>query len=125
MNQVEKYLKRAITAINDSGIANNGIVPAEYNGYISSFGASVISSGLLPAIAFYSNENSAISKERAKLMKAILMLIDENSNDSSLFSYVTSILPNTSPSLLTKQILDAAVAIKLAIRTFKLERNKE
>ena len=39
---IEKYIPEAIKVLNEN--FENGIIPSSYNGYISSFGASIIQS---------------------------------------------------------------------------------
>ncbi len=116
--RVEKYIPFALEAVTEK-IAKNGKVSSEFNGYISSFGASVISSGLLPAIAFYSNENASTAEDRTKLMDAILFVLKKERSDiksAKLIHYPVSYPDHDCKN----RVLDAAVALKLAIRTFEL-----
>jgi len=59
-------------------LVENGRIPREYNGYIASFGASIILSGLLPAVAFYENINAVANQDKTKMTKAILSIIKED-----------------------------------------------
>jgi len=59
MRAVEKLIPEAIIAITSSGMAVHGEVNKAYKGYISSLGAGIIQSGLLPTLAMYKgNEDS-------------------------------------------------------------------
>lgn len=115
--QVEEYIPKALNTLESCEIVSNGAMPKEYKGYIASFGAAIITNGLLPAIAFYQDQGEA-KKERNKLMQAILHIIDEDCcNDKSLMDYV-----NNRPQDRTEiedEIMAAAVALKLAMRTFE------
>jgi CRISPR-associated protein (Cas_Cmr5). len=65
--RIENYLPHAINAIITLHIANNnGQVASQYNGYISSLGASIIQTGLLPTIAFFSSTTSRSEKNTQK-----------------------------------------------------------
>lgn len=120
--RIEKYIPDAIKLIKEVGIANcKGEVLNEFNGYFSSFGAAIVQSGLKPALAFFSNETRA--KERSKLLKAIYKLIvDKNApkdvEAKKLLEYVIA-NPNDEEQLKAK-IIDASIALKLAVRTYKL-----
>ncbi|WP_051412066.1 type III-B CRISPR module-associated protein Cmr5 [Halonatronum saccharophilum] len=116
--RIEEYIPKAIKLIEEEKIAKEGKVPKEFNGYIASFGASMIQSGLLPAIAFYEDDNSKSQKERHKLMKVILRLISEGDECSRLLEYVID--NQDSKDSIKRRVKDGAIAVKLAIRTFKL-----
>jgi len=125
MKSVEDLVAKAIEAIEEH-LVNNGEVDRQYNGYISNFGASIIQSGLIPTIAFFSSEKSSSEKDRKKLLEAILFLIKDmdNSVDSSrLIDYAIREQNKNKLDLAEERILRSATAIKLAIRTFKLKDN--
>ena len=117
---VEAWLPAAFEALKQAGIVNDGIAPAEFSGYISSFGASIIQSGLLPSVAFYERNDAGSKNDKAKLTKAILKIINKEATDSNLLDYI--IKNQNSSSNLKEDIINAAIAIKLAIRTFELKK---
>jgi CRISPR-associated protein Cmr5 len=123
--RIEGYIPRAIELINEVHIANNGIVKNEFNGYFSSFGAAIIQSGLKPALAFFSNTKSDAAANRAKILTAIYVLIigggSEGVTPKMLIEYVID-HPNDEEVLKAK-IVDASIALKLAVRTFKIEKS--
>jgi len=107
--QIEQYIPKALDAIQKYEIAENGEVPKQFNGYIASFGASIRQAGLLATTLFYANEQSNAEKERKKVIEAIEYIIEQN------------IIQNNQVDKKTRaKVEDAAVALKLAIRTFKL-----
>lgn len=104
------------------------VVPSQYNGYISSLGAGLVQAGLLPTLAFYSNLQSKSEQDRLKLLKAIYRVIENQMEGElkgdELLKKAIEIQGNTSEMYLLKtQIRNAAVAIKLAIRTFELDKS--
>jgi len=110
--EVEQYIPKAIRAIEDLKIVNkNGEVAKQFNGYIASFGASVRQAGLLATVLFYGNENASAEKERKKVVEAIEFIIGHNiiNNDNCSVEKSTR-----------AKVENAAVALKLAIRTYKL-----
>lgn len=125
--RIEKYLPAAIKLISTVEIADrNGIVANEFNGYFSSFGAAIVLSGLKPALAFYSNENPDTTKNRAKILIAIYKLVvNANAHDNikarALLDYVLS--PGVDEEKIKSEIIDASVALKLAVRTYKLVKS--
>jgi CRISPR-associated protein Cmr5 len=117
--RIEKWIPSAIKAIEKSGIVKaDGTIPKEYNGYISSFGAAVMQSGLKAAIAFNENTESGSVYGKSPLMRAILEIMNGEppAEGATLLAYVLS-----NDTIETKSaVLDATIALKLAIRTFKL-----
>ena len=117
--RIEKHVPKAIDIA--KGLMENGKIDKAYNGYISSFGAAVIQSGLVPAVAFFSYENakSDIEKGKKNLMAAIAKLLDLP-NDTDLLRHVID-----NDNALTKdRVLDMATSLKLAIRTYPLREKK-
>ena len=112
MRVKQEYLKRALESVKEVGIYNEdkNCVPKEYNGYISSFGASIRQSGLLATILFFENSSSNAMQDRRKVLRAI--------------EYILELPQNSLRNNLNREKIEtAAVALKLAIRTYKLEKN--
>lgn len=102
----------------------NYYIPKEFKSYISSFGASVIQSGLIPTLAFYSNSEGA-SEDRGLILEAIYKILNIKSESENLLKYVVEKYEDykdykDDKELLIEKIMDAATALKLAIRTYKL-----
>ena len=108
--QIESYIPRALEAIKRFEIAtNNGEVPKQFNGYIASFGASVRQAGLLATTLFYQNTKNT-EEDRSKVIDAIEFIIEQ-----PIVTQENRVEKNT-----REKVEDAAVALKLAVRTFKL-----
>lgn len=122
--RIEKYLPNAIALISEVGIANKeNVVDSRFNGYFSAFGASVVLSGMKPALAFYANDKT--TKDRSNILKAIYKLIvpkSKQTNNVEAKTLLEYYIKNESDPLLKHQILDATIALKLAVRTYKLEK---
>lgn len=121
---VEKFIPFALDTVKEEfGNGNDEIIiKNEFNGYISSFGASVVQSGLAPTIAFYTNSNSSANEDRGKIIEAIKKIIKKDNkhkiiNDSLLLTAIE----NDNREFIN-DVKDAAVALKLVIRTFKFEK---
>jgi len=107
--RIEAYIPKALEAIETLSISSkDGRVAKQFNGYISSFGASIRQAGLLATVIFYANANSNAEKEREKVVQAIEKIIGK------------SIQQNIKDKNLKSEVEDAAVALKLAIRTYDL-----
>lgn len=117
MNKIEQILPSAIRALESSGIIKNNRIPSQFKGYISSFGASVISSGLLPTIAFYSNQGAA-EEGRHLLLEAIHDVLAEHNKHLASGNLKEYVLIQENRGLAKREIFDACIALKLAIRTF-------
>lgn len=118
---IENYIPKAMEIL--STTFSDGVVPASYNGYISSFGASVIQSGLKPTLALFENENANTQEKKQLLPELILEILGKKSSYRSLLDYILE--NKNEEQYLKQQILDIAVALKLGIRTFKLEKPKK
>ena len=116
--EIENYIQKAIDVLSDKFI--QGVIPSAYNGYISAFGASIIQSGLKPTLALYENQNASTKEDKSQLTKLILNILDEQTQEQSLLKYVIN--SERSENELKQDIVDIAVAIKLSIRTFKLDK---
>ncbi len=132
--RIEKYIPKAIEEINilerltkenSQELRFPKGIPSSYNGYISSFGASVIQSGLLPTLALFENTNSKTAQDKKLLTDMILNILKEeeenNSDETSLLKYVL----DSDGKILKSKIMDIAIAIKLSIRTFKLDKGSK
>ena len=118
--RVEEYIPKALKVLEQE--FKNGVIPKAYNGYISSFGASIIQSGLKPTLALFENQQANTEYNRGVLTELILKILDKNTQETSLLKYVIN---NGNEDLLKEKIIDIAIAIKLSIRTFKLEDKKD
>ncbi|MFR3330305.1 MAG: type III-B CRISPR module-associated protein Cmr5 [Odoribacter splanchnicus] len=98
----------------------------EFSGYISSFGAAIIQSGLLPAVIFFEAKNEQ-AVERPKIIAAIVRIIKQGNRSLTipLSRYILQHRnePDFEKNLL-REITEAATAIKLVLRMFK-KKGKE
>ena len=87
----------------------------KYRNHIASFGSAVTTGSLLAAVAFFSNQRKA-SLDRSKLMAVINEMLKCHQN--TLFDTVR-MANNT--SALKEEIIDCAIAIKLALNLIPAE----
>ncbi|PRR77940.1 CRISPR-associated protein Cmr5 [Clostridium liquoris] len=136
--EIEKQIPIAINLINQyikdekfykkTDDKNFGQIPQEYKGYISNFGASLIQSGLVSTVAFFEADDSKSNCDRRILTKLILDVIYKNKNlkieeDKNLLSYI--LVDNSEKDIRKEEVINAAIAVKLAIKVFKLTENNE
>jgi len=128
MKRIQLLIPTAIEAVKAKDLlkkdTKDGVdkIDKEFNGYISSFGASIISAGLLPSIIFFSQKGESES-DRPKVISCIeYILKKENGLSGSLLETVRQLfvapVKRAEISRLTDNISDAAVALKLAIRIY-------
>ena len=116
--RIETYIPKAIEVL--SKAFPSGVIPSSYNGYISSFGACIIQSGLKPTLALFQNTNAKTKEDKSFLVTLILQMLDEKTQENSLLTYVLN--RSKEEELLKAKIIDCAIALKLSIRTFTLEK---
>lgn len=117
---IERYIPKALEVLDES--FKEGSIPSAYNGYISSFGASIMQSGLLPTLALFENTNASTEENKEYLSYLILRILTNRDDDISLLRYV---IDQNNEMFLKRKILDISIAIKLSIRTFNLVESKE
>lgn len=116
-------IKRANDALISCEIVVNGEYSREFSGYIPSFGASIIQSGLLPTLLFFEDKESD-AKERSKVVQAITMVLFKNGNFTNDKKEDVSIAEellkdSRKEKAILKEVTEAAVALKLALRMYK------
>ena len=123
--RVERYIPKAIEAV-EVHIAQNRKVRKEFKGYIASFGAAVIQTGLIPAVAFYSVQAGA-EADRGKIIDAIHEILRRTGEvnmyekQSLLKFLIERYEKGDDMSRWKEKVMDAATALKLAVRIFKIE----
>lgn len=124
---VEKYIAKAIKAAREhlSISGDPKSVNAEYDGYAASLGASIVTSGLKPALAFYSDLGVREGVARHKVLQAIAQILKEEAIFSGLGSEADALLNfvlkpenEAKQRQLKAKVLAASIALKLALRNF-------
>lgn len=126
MQSIDKYLATAIQYIKDenNGFLTNGQIPKVYKGYIASFGTIIKQSGLLPAVVLYSNTLESGTENKGPILKAIFKLLQEHTRlvDDSQTDLLSFAIAEKENSQARKEMIHAAIALKLALRTFKIQK---
>ena len=128
----DEMIARAISVLDTAGIVKKDKNPEKlyiekaFRRQISSFGAAVEMGSLLSAVAFFSSQGSSPT-DRTKLMEAIYLLLTGNEKkdikeNETLFRYVAQ---NPNNQQLKREVIDAAVAIKLAMNAYELRDVKK
>ncbi len=141
---INNYIPKAMEAIEKVGIADEkGIVNSTYESYIASFGANIRQSGLLPTLIFFNNDkkesgDKGKQQHSSKWLQAILFLLDGRTGESGLdlIKYVIKKTRKSEKNIYNQtdldiyklqnvqsKIEDIVCALKMAVRTFKLEEN--
>ncbi|WOC31810.1 MULTISPECIES: type III-B CRISPR module-associated protein Cmr5 [Caproicibacterium] len=120
--KVDALIPRAYDILAKVEIAKDGKIDKAWRGQIASFGAAISMGSLLSAVCFFSdNGNAAV--ERKKLMNGIFLLIKDEyskqiSNANTLFELISQ---KSNGKKLKEDILNAAIALKLAMNLYTLE----
>jgi len=135
--RIEEYIPLAYDALRVCGIVReNNKVDKALRGQIASFGAAVSMGSLLAAIAFFNKaSDSGVATERQRLMRtvhAVLLMSDGvpatsiavDELEKRLFNRVMQ-SNDEERNLLRERIMDAAVAIRLAMNLYDLGRETE
>ncbi len=145
-DKINALIPLAMEAIKKVGISNDdGVVNKTYESYIAGFGSNIRQSGLLPTLIFFQNDGGK-SQRSSLWLKAILYVIQQeekkkgnkiDDTKNNLISYVIGKSQDTNQTKyqikdldfdklddLEEQISDIVCALKMAVRTFKLDKNE-
>jgi len=123
MNRIENMLPHAVSAVQTEIANQRGIVDSAFNGYISSFGASITMAGLLPSVIFFS-EKGGSQADRPAVIRGVVYILQQTGdlrNNEILTDKLLALARsnnNAEMARIEELVTDAAVALKLAIRTF-------
>lgn len=116
---VDELIPIAYKVLETEKIAVNGSIKKTFRGQIATFGTAVSTGSLRAAIAFFSDDGSCEVK-RSKLMSAILGILKEKDplvqGYQTLFDYA-----DKNPAAAKEKILNAAIALKVAMNLYRLE----
>jgi len=134
--RVDSYLPHAFKAIKNVKIEgkqfickDGNTIPKEYKGYISSLGANIIQVGVKAALTFYEAEESGSKYDRRLINAAIKFIVTTTVNSAPVSDIEVKDyqLADTLDGLSAdevqqkaEEIMDAATALKLALRTYKM-----
>ncbi|RMG60084.1 MAG: hypothetical protein D6722_21355 [Bacteroidetes bacterium] len=134
--RIEAQIPEAINILQREVAGGGTQITDTFKGYFASFGAAVIQSGLLPAAIFFGQKDSIKAKKdsksgpkeaRWKVTWCIFVLlfpkqaakVPAERQHAALKDYLLT-RPQPLPAAEVQQILDAALALKMALRTFEL-----
>lgn len=146
--KIDEYISKAIEVLNNNKkiVKEGGKIDKTFSGQIATFAVAVSTGSLLSAVAFFS-DNGGASNERSSLMDVIYEIIaDEklsdtdkeddknkrnvNNKNSKLLDYVISKYEKLKESndivsynRIKEDILNAAIAVKLAMNFYELVDN--
>jgi len=108
---VDKMMPQALSEAQKFVDASGGI-KSKYLGAISSFGTSVVSSGLRPTLLFYGAKGEKFMSFESALLAIVNAYLSPKRIDDIYFYENTDF------------VLDAVMALKLAMRTYEKIENK-
>lgn len=113
---IDKYIPKAVRELN-SLCNSDGSIDKVYQGYLASFGPSVITSGLMRTVMFYTGDDN---KKRVIDIMYKLIKNDLNTQEGSLDKFLQKD-NNYKKYSVKNRVIEANIACKLAIRTFNLK----
>jgi CRISPR-associated protein (Cas_Cmr5) len=129
LKKISDLLPHAMNAVKDK-LESGGTVAKGYQGAISGLGTSILQMGILPTLAVYADADNEADIDRKKLMEAVQFIVSKSGkyNTQKGFSPQHTLFDEAlaqhkdkiKMTELKHRVIDATVALKLAIRTFKL-----
>ena len=127
MKNLEKLIGPALKAVETHLSKDGKSVEKEYDGYAASFGAALRTSGLLPTLAFYSDYHKEKNKPRRnhflKALYHVVKLTNEEAAKSGEEKLLEAAVNSKNRKVLERDLLDASIAVKLALRNFEQKEN--
>jgi len=118
--RIDALIPHAIKEL-ENKLYKNGAIDKVYQGYLASFGPTVISSGLLQSVMFYSGD-----KNKKKVIEIMWELIkNEFSTQATSMEDFLNENQNYKNYAVKHKILEANIACKLSIRTFTLKEDSD
>ena len=112
--------------IQDGGglVYNNNTINKSYNGQIAGFSVSVAMSGLKPALALYMSGSSSSDVDKSAIVGLLAKMYNKeyggNKDKDALYKMVINESDSDKINVYREKIVEYAIALKLAVRTFKL-----
>lgn len=118
MKITAQEIANALSALTQNGIVSkDGSYSKEFNGYISSFGASLVQSGLLPTVIFFENKDASSNEDRTLVISALKQMIGIG-NEPSMAKYIIK-EKKANDQVFVNNVTRAMTAMKLALRMYK------
>lgn len=120
-----KLVGLACDVIGRSTICANGNINKSYNGQIAAFSVSVAMSGIKPTMAIYMSDSDNTAVNRKYIVELIAHMYKEdcgtgNITAEGLYDMVIQIKDSSELAALAGKIIEYAIALKLAVRTYNL-----
>lgn len=107
----------------DIYIVKECVIDKTWRAQISTFGAAIATGSLIAAIAYFSDQGSS-SVHRELLMQAIERLVLPEKSKTTLFKYVVQEVKNGNEAKVKEDVLNAAIALKLAMNLYTLRKDE-
>ena len=123
---IQKIKEAKLDDNKDLLVKENGeeLLPSNYSSYMDSFGISVRMSGLLQTVAFYEKDEN--KKLINKLLLEVLAENDKSLKEKKLLSVVCEKIEDpTEYRKFEERVIEATIACKLAMKTFKKKKVEE
>lgn len=102
-----------------TGLAENGQIDGALRGDISTFGANVVMTSLPAAVAFFINQGNAAAL-RHKLIQAVFYCVTGQMTPEDKIQEIMDYVRRHNNADLKDKVMNAAIAIKLAMHYFEL-----
>lgn len=129
MRTINRLLEYADKALSASNIIENNLIKEVFKGYIASFGPAIIQNGLSAALAI-NMRTEGDAKDKIKIVEAIVYILKNgfdnkynniNNADDLLDLSCKSETNIRTNRLLKEDVINASVALKHMMRTYKFE----
>lgn len=126
MKRIEKYMPIAINVIEDLILRKYSKVIPEWDNCVCNFGAAMRQMGMLTAVTAFSQDSDRTKVSKKDLMHYLsrIILNDEGMVCPDDQQLLTMVLEDPANKMLQRQITDATIAMKLALRLFIVNPEK-
>lgn len=129
---VTKYFERADEAIKQfiarDKKGNPAPIESAYKGAVSSFGAGVVMSGIIPTVQFYMASSDKRLTDSQKIVNSIAYILGYENGYKLKDAIMETVDDRSKNQEMKRKVCDAAIALKVMMRSYefvKTEKNEE
>ena len=130
MKKANDLLEKAISLTRDWLLETGGSVNDRRKGDIASFGTALMQSGLLPAVALFSDTSNGAGKRRNQMLNVLYLLLgygtvsekEFKDHEKKLLTYLLKPEVKSAHNKIRQDLMQASISLKLAVRTFHLKK---
>jgi len=130
---VTKYFEKAdeaikkfiVTSKKGSPATDANVIESAYKGAVSSFGAGVVMSGIIPTIQFYMASSERRDTDSQKIVNSIAHILGYESAKALKDAIMKTADKRVENQEMKRKVCDAAIALKIMMRSYEFVKTEK